>query len=433
MILDRIKNNKEIKNASWIVGGRVAQMVLSLLVGLLTARYLGPSNYGLINYSAAYVSFFSSLCNLGINSIIIKNFSDHPDEQGYTLGTTFILRLLSSILSSAMIVGIVALMDNGEDLTIQVTVLVSLQLVFHIFDSTNYWFQSRYQSKVPAIASLLAYIIVSVYKIVLLILQMDVKWFAFATSLDYICAGIFLLVAYKKEGGPKLKFSIAKAKELLGSSYHYILSGMMVAIYGQTDKLMLKQMLGETEVGYYSVATTICTMWVFVLQAIIDSVYPTIIRLHKEHKDLYERKNRQLYCMVFYISVGVSFGFLILGDFVVRILYGAEYMPAVNPLKIITWYTAFSYLGVARNAWIVCEGKQKYLKYMYAGAAVINIVLNFALIPMLGTCGAALASLITQIATSILLPMAWKDMRRNSILILEGICFKNTFNQGKTD
>ena len=82
----------------------------------------------------------------------------------------------------------------------------------------------------------------------------------------------------------------------------------------------------------------------------------------------------------------------------ILILYGKTYLPAVGPLRIVVWYTAFSYLGVARNAWMVCENRQKYLKYLYISAAALNVVLNFALIPSWGASGAAAASLITQAA-----------------------------------
>ncbi len=57
-ILLRFKNNKEAKNASWLIGGKVAQMVLSFFVSILTARYLGPGNYGIISYVCAYVALF---------------------------------------------------------------------------------------------------------------------------------------------------------------------------------------------------------------------------------------------------------------------------------------------------------------------------------------------------------------------------------------
>lgn len=424
IIKSKVLGSKEAKNAGWIIGGKIAQMGISFLVSILTARYLGPSNYGLINYATAYVTFFTSLCTLGINSVIIKNFIDYPEEQGKTVGTTLILRGVSSILSSIMIVGIVSIVDKGEPITILVTALCSCSLIFHVFDTLNYWFQARYESKVSAKAGLIAYIITAIYKILLLIFQKDVQWFAFATSVDYIFVAIFLFESYKKNGGPKFGFSLKKAKELLSSSYHYILSGMMVAIYGQTDKLMLKQMLGEAEVGYYSLATSLNYMWVFVLQAIIDSMYPTIIRSYNENKKLFERKNKQLYAIVIYVSIFVALIFMIFGEFGISLLYGKEYLPAAIPLKIIVWYTIFSYLGVARNAWIVCENKQKYLKYMYMIAALLNIILNSVFIPIMGTSGAALASLITQIATSIILPACIKDMRANARLMIEALLLK---------
>lgn len=416
--------NKEVKNAGWLIGGKVIQMLLSLVVGVLTARYLGPGNYGLVNYGMAYVSFCMSLCTLGINSVIIKEFVDHPEAQGTAIGSTLVLRGVSSLLSALMIIGISGFLDRDEPLTVVVVALCSLSLLFHILDTFNCWFQAEYKSKITAIATLTAYLATSFYKIALLATEASVQWFAFASSVDYIVLGIILFASYKLSSGPKLAFSWDKGKYLLRNSYHYILSGMMVAIYGQTDKLMIKQMLGETEVGYYSTATAICGMWVFVLQAIIDSMYPTIVRHFNENKSWYEKKNRQLYAIVFYVSIFVSILVLIFGDLGIHILYGEAYAPAGGPLKIVTWYTAFSYLGVARDVWVVCEGQQKYLKYMYCGAAVLNILLNFVFIPIMGASGAALASLITQIFTSIILPFFFKGLRRNSILMLEAITLR---------
>ena len=270
----------------------------------------------------------------------------------------------------------------------------------------------------------MAYAATALYRIVLLALQKNVELFAFATSVDYIVLGAILFYAYKKHNGPKLSVSFSRGKSLLGRSYHYILSGMMVAIYGQTDKFMLKQMLDETSVGYYSLASTVNLMWVFVLQAIIDSMYPTIMNLYGKDKKTFERKNRQLYAIVIYVSMMAAVCFVIFAPLVIRILYGEAYLPAVGPLRIITWYTIFSYLGVARNAWIVCENKQKYLKYMYLSASFINVGLNYIMIPMWGASGAALASLITQICTSLILPCFWKDMRPNVKLMIDAFLLR---------
>ncbi|MBR6593626.1 MAG: flippase [Clostridia bacterium] len=423
-MIRRYLKNATVKNAGWLIFGKIAQMLISLAVGLLTARYLGPSNYGLINYAGAYVAFFMAFCTLGINSVLVKEFIDNPDDEGKIIGSTLALRAVSSLLSAGMIVCCVLVLESDEPTTIAVTALSTIGLLFSIFETFNYWFQAKLKSKVTTIVSLIAYIVTSAYRIVLLVLQKSVQWFAMASAIDYICISVLLFVCYKRWGGKRLSFSRDISKRLLSKSVHFILPALMVSIYGYADKFMLKHMLSEAEVGYYSTAVTLCTMWCFVLSAIIDSVYPSIMSSHKDDKALFEKRNRQLYATVFYISVAASVIFCIFGGFAVKLLYGADYLPAAAPLRVITWYTAFSYLGVARNAWIVCENKEKYLKYIYVSAALGNVVLNFGFIPLWGATGAALASLVTQVLATVIVPLFIKDIRRNSVLMLEGICLK---------
>lgn len=431
--IKRLLKNDEVRNTGWIIGGKVAQMALSFVVSIWSARYLGPSNYGQLNYVLAYVSLFTSLCTLGISSsILVSELTKHPDDEGTTLGTTIGLRLVSSLLSAVMIVAIIYVVDDGDPLLIWLTIFSSISLVFKVFDLIEYWFLKRYLSKITSIASFLGYLAAALYKVYLLVSEKSVVYFAIATSVDYIVVAVVLFIAYVKNGGPRLKFSWRRGKEILSVSYHFILSGMMVAIYGQTDKLMLKMFLSETEVGYYSTASSISTMWVFILAAIISSLSPAIVRFKKEGNEAaYCRKNSQLYGIILYISIAVSTVIAISAPLIIKILYGEAYMGSINPLRVIVWYVAFSYIGVARDIWLVCENKQRYSKYIYVIAAIANVGMNYVFIPIWGATGAALASLITQILTSIVLPLLWRDTRENVRLIAQGalfpIRFKNYF------
>jgi O-antigen/teichoic acid export membrane protein len=128
-----------------------------------------------------------------------------------------------------------------------------------------------------------------------------------------------------------------------------------------------------------------------------------------------------------YGAGSISLVISLLAKWIIGILYGAPYLPAVAPLRIVVWYTAFSYLGVARNAWMVCENKQHYLKYLYSGAALINVILNVLLIPSFGATGAAAASLITQISTTVLLPILIKPLRGNVKMMLDAVLLKDVF------
>lgn len=423
-MLEKFIQNRTVKNAGWIIGGKVVQVLINLVVGLLTARYLGPSNFGLINYAGAYIGLFMSFCTLGINSVIVKEFIDHPGQEGTIIGTTLWMRAISSFCSALAIVGIVSVVDKGDSTTILIVSLCSAGLLFNIFETFNYWFQSKLESKVTTIVTLAAYVVTSMYKVFLMVTGKSVTYFALATSIDYICIGFGMLLAYRKYRGNKLHISWEYGKSLLKKSIHFILPGLMVAIYGQTDKVMLKQIIGPSEIGFYSTAVSVCNVWCFVLVAIIDSMYPAIMKVHKQSREKFNSRNKLLYFIVFYLSVSISLFFSLFARPIIFLLYGEAYLPAVAPLRIITWYTAFSYLGVARNAWVVCENRQKYLLRVYVSAAVSNVALNMLLIPVFGAAGAAVASLLAQIITLLVVPFFIKGLKDNSIMIVEAICMQ---------
>lgn len=405
-------------------------MAVNLVAGLLTARFLGPENYGLIHYAAAYTGFFTPLCTLGINTILVKEFTDTPHEEGEILGTALILRGISSLLSAAAICCIVYGADRGDSTVMAVVCLCNVGMLFQIFDVFRCWFQSRSQSSVTAMVTLAAYLLTASYKLMLLWLKKDVVWFAFASAVDSICIALFYLIAYRKYGGGTLCLSRKRGRELLQKSCHFILPGLMVAIYAQTDKFMLKHLISESEIGYYSTAVSLCNTWCFVLSAIIDASYPEITRAHKTDPSLFNLRNRQLYAVVFYLSLAASALITLLAKPLVLLLYGESYLPAAAPLRVITWYTAFSYLGVARNAWIVCENRQRHLIWVYAAAAVSNVLLNRLCIPLWGATGAAAASLAAQIIAAAAAPLFVKGLRENALLMLEAITLKNLFVSG---
>lgn len=425
--MPKFGRRKVARNAGWLIGGNVVHKALAFLMSILVARYLGPGDYGLINYAGAYTAFFASLCTLGINSVIVKEFLDNPDEQGVALGTTFVLRGVSSLLSALAIVCIVLFVDADEPLTIAVVALCSVGLVFQVYDSMKCWFQARLQSKYCAIAVNISYLAVCAFQVALLALGKDVRWFALASSVDYIVAACFLFAVYRRMGGQRLSFSWEKGLAILRLSVPFILAGLMVAVYASTDRLMLKQMLDDTAVGFYSLACSLSTAWTFVLSSIIDSVYPAIVQAFQRDRAVYNKLNRQLYAVVFYVSCGMSLVVMLVAEPLVRLLYGDSYLPAVAPLRVVVWYTAFSYLGVARNPWMVCEGCQGYLKYLYAAAAALNVVMNLALIPLWGATGAAAASLATQMATTLVLPALIGPLRPNARLMLDAILLRGVF------
>ena len=408
-----------------MVGEQLVQMAISLVLGVLTARYLGPSNYGVINYTAAFVIFFSSVVTLGLEGIIIKEMVDNRDEEGTIVGTGIAMRLAVSVVSIGAILLLLCILNPGDTLVLKIGFLQSLVLIFRSFELIDFWFQSNLQSKYVAILKSVSYFSVAAYKFYILFTGNSVAWFAFSTSLDFLLIAVMIVFAYYKKGGKTLKVSLVVAKRLITQSYHFILSGLLITLYVQMDKIMIGQMLTETDVGLYSAATTICNYWILIPVAVINSARPTIMQLKKDrNQEQYIKRIKQLYCLLIWGGIAVSFVISLLSGFILDVLYKEAYAVAAPALSIVIWYTTFSTLGTARGIWIVCENKNSYVKKMVFWGALLNFALNFAFIPVMGINGAALATLITQIFTSVFASMLYKETRINTKYIVDAFLFR---------
>jgi O-antigen/teichoic acid export membrane protein len=418
-VVKSLIRNKEIKNAGWIIAEQIFQMAVSLVVGVLTARYLGPSNYGALNYTASFVTFALSVATLGMEGVVIKKMIMSPDDEGVYLGSCMLFRFISSILSSIAIFVIVAVLNPDDRLKWILVFLQSFQLIFKSVQILDSWFQRHLKSRYVSIGKMVACLIVAGYKIFLLATQKDIVWFALSNSLTDIVVALMLYIFYRTEHGQNLKVSKKKGMEVLSESYHFILSGLMSATYSQMDRIMIGSMMTDVDVGLYTTATAICGMWLFVPNAIINSFRPKILELKKQgNEESYRRRLEQLYSSIIWLCIFASVVICILGNFVIRILYGDDYIGAVSALRIAIWYETFAMIGTARGIWILCENKNKYVKYYLGIGAVVNLILNYVMIPVWGINGAAVATLITQIITSMIAPLLFKETRYHTLIVL---------------
>ena len=413
--------NRIIKNTSWIIICKVAQSVLNLIISMLTARYLGPSNFGLINYASSITAFMVPLMQLGLRSTLVYEFIQKPDGEGETLGTALLMNASSALLCMVSISSFVTIANHDEKTTIIVCALYSINLIFQALEMCQYWFQKNLLSKYTSLISLVAYFIVSAYKIYLLITNKNIYWFAIAQAIDYCLIALTLLIAYKKCGGQKLSVSFKRGREMLAKSKYYIVSGMMVTVFAQTDRLMIKNMIGDEATGYYSAAAACAGIASFVFAAIIDSMRPIILERKKQSTTSYELNVSRLFSIVFYLSLMQCVVMTIFATPVIWILYGKDYFSSINVLRIIVWYVTYSYIGQVRNVWILAEGKQRYLWRINLVGALLNIILNALTIPIWGILGAAFASFVTQFFTNFILGFVFSPIRDCNRLMLKGM------------
>lgn len=423
-MLDRIKHlakNKIVGNAFWIIFCKIVQAVLNLVVTMLSARYLGPSGYGLVNYAASVVAFVTPIMQLGLNSILVQEIVNTPEKEGEILGTSILMSFCTSFLTIGGVVAFVAIANQGERETIIVCALYSILLIFQSLELIQYWFQAKLKSKYSSVIMLIAYVVVSAYKIFLLLTNKSIYWFALSQALDYLVISSLLLIVYARLGTQHLSISWGHAKRLFAKSRYYIVSSLMVTIFAQTDRVMLKLMVNDAATGYYSAAVSCAGMTSFIFTAIIDSARPSIFEGKKIGQEIFEKNIIRLYSVIIYFALLQCVFITAFAKIIINILYGNDYAPSVDALRLIVWYTTFSYIGSVRNIWILAEGKQKLLWILNLSGALLNVVLNYILIPVWGIMGASFASLITQFFTNVLMGFIIKPIRRNNALMGKGL------------
>lgn len=423
--------NRFVKNTGWILAGKIIQMALSLVVNMLVARYLGPDRYGTLNYVNSFILFFTTFNTLGLNHVIIKELVSNPEEEGKILGSAMYMRLFASVLSMIFLYVIIFFLNNRDKYILLIAFLQSFALLFAALDVVIYWYQARLLSKRTTVASTIAYIFMSIYKVILVVSKKDLAWFAVSISLDAFFVAIILMLYYFKDKGKKFTFSMDMAKRMLKQSWHFIVSGLMVTIYGQIDKIMIGNMLDFNAVGLYSVAIIITGLWYFVPSSIIDSARPLIMEAKEKSNELYVFRLKQLYAVLIYLSLAYGIFITLASKYIILFLYGQEYLGASVALVISVWYCAFSLMGATNNIYLLCEGKNKFVQWISIIGALVNVIMNYLMIPKWGIRGAALATLLTQIITNLIVPLLFKDIRVLVKYIAEAFLLKGVFKYNK--
>lgn len=412
----------------WLLGGKIVNMILSFFVSLATARYLGPDNFGSINYVAAYVSFFSSITSLGLSVIVIKEISMGKEDDNEVIWTGILMRFLTAVFSTVAVIALVSITDKSDPLMVKIAILESIAILASAFDTFMYWFQGKLLGKYTSIASVVAYIGMSLYRIYLLANNADILWFAFATSVDTLLLSLILMLCYVRENGFHPKVSIRLGKSLMRQSYHYMISGLIAILYSKIDQIMLKQMLDTYSVGLYTAALTIAGLWGMIPSAFIQSVSPILYKNAEENRGMFYKRLRQSYAGIWLLNICWSLGVSIFSYWVIYLLYGKAYLGARWALVIVVWYTGITSIGSLTQVYLATENKNKYVNYFALAGLATDVVLNALLIPKMGILGAAIATLVTYTVIHIVMPLVIKDTRDAGRLIIQGMCFKDVLD-----
>ena len=264
-------------NAGWIIGGKVCLALIHLGVSMCAARLLGTAGFGEIQYAAAISGLLLPLCTLGLHDVLVPELVRCPKNSGAALGTAIGMRLAASLGVLATWYLLLCLGASGVAVP-SVALLYGIGLIFQAAEPLADWFRSRLQSVLPVLISCAAAAAAALCQVGLLLAEQGTPWFALAHGLEAAVAVPLLALAYRRSAGRQLlRPDWNTARDLWNRGRHFLLSGLLVALYGQMDRVMLRAMLGETAVGLYGAASSISTLWIFVPAALVETARPLLL------------------------------------------------------------------------------------------------------------------------------------------------------------
>lgn len=379
-------------------GEQILRIVAGLLVGIYVARYLGPHQFGIYSYALAFVAPFNAIARMGVDSIVLRDLLNHPEFSDIYLGTAFWLKLVGA-LSALSVLAIVTQLINNDARTNLYIFIIASGLIFHSFDVVDFHFQSRVLSKYVALCKLVQLVLSSMLKLYFILIQADLLSFVLVSLFDQISLAMSLAFAYwrQKIGSFFGKFNLATAKAMLRNSWPLFLTGIATTLYMRIDQIMIKEMLGEREVGLYSAAVRISEAWYFVPIIITASLFPAVVNAKRISRTLYRRRLQRLYTLITWLAISVALSVTFLGDWIMTLLYGTSYKESGVVLSIHIWTGVFVGLGVATERLMINENLVKTSMLRAMAGMVLNVLFNFFLIPIYGIYGSAIANLFSQI------------------------------------
>ncbi len=405
-MIEKLKTLKEhqgfmkyFKNTSWLFGEKILRMVVGLFVGVWIARYLGPEQYGLFSYAQSFVGLFTAIATLGLDGIVVRELVKDENRSGELIGTAFWLKLMGAVAVLGLLAVAVNVTDNDRTTNILIFIIASAT-IFQSFNVVDFYFQSRVESRYVVYANMIALFVSSIIKITLIMIEAPLVAFAWVVLFDSFvlaCGYLYFYLKNSEFGIGELKFCRSTAVELLRDSWPLILSGIVISIYMKIDQVMIKEMIDSEAVGQYAAAVRISEAWYFIPMVISSSLFPAIIRAKEISEALYYERLQKLYDLMVWMAIAIALPMTFLSEWVIRVLYGDAYHEAGGVLMVHIWAGVFVFLGVASGKWYVSENLQKLSFYRTFMGAIVNIGLNFLLIPKYSIYGAAVATLVSQI------------------------------------
>lgn len=416
---------KIARNVAWSVVGKVVNLSSALFVGILVARYLGPAQYGVMNYAISIVTLFSIISSFGMDGIVIRELTKNPENKDSILGSVLITRICLAIFALSLVVAYLFFCNESFE-TNTLILIYSTTLLFSSFDVIRAYFISIIQNEYIVKSEISRTLIAATLQIILLVMKAPLYAFIIVLALNFMFLASGYILAYTRKVGSifSWKFDKNTALFILKTSFPILLASASAVVYQRIDQVMIANMIDDAALGYFATAMSFSSVLIFIPDMAMQTLAPLLVKYYSENKELYEKRSFAINGILTWVMFSLSIIISLLAYPIIYFTYGIEYILAVPVLQILS----FKLVGVANSTvggnLTIIENIHKYAAIRNVIACVVCVVLNYLMIPRWGIIGSAWASLITIIfqgwLANIFIPQYHHIFRKQTYAMLFG-------------
>ena len=392
--IKKISKNIRYKILSHIIAGGFFWLFIVVVI-----RHLGDVEYGKYAFAFAFVEIFMFLADLGFTTVVIKNVARNKKIAGKYLGNVITIKLFLSILIYSLIVLVINFIPVPSS-TRMVVYIAGLVIIIKTFNEVFKGIFNAYERfDYAALVSIINRAITFILTLGVLLYGYRILGVLFMQLLAIIlAAGFSFFLVFKNFIRPRLEVDFPLWKSLFKEAIPIGITSMFMIIFFRIDTVMLSFMRGDAEVGWYNAAYRPFEVLIFIPLAMTAVFFPVFSDYSKNSLDNLKRAYQESFRFLLYLGIPFAMGGAVLSGKIISFLFTPDFLNSILALRILIWAVAFLFLSINIMYILISLDKQRLNAYNALVCVLLNIGLNLILIPCWGYLGAAIATVITQIA-----------------------------------
>lgn len=386
------------KNMSWLMISQIIASVCGFIWTILIARYLGVNDYGVLGFASSLTGILGLTMDLGISSHIVRHLSTDRHSAPKYLGNAIPLKSIFA-LGMMILTLIILILMKSDELTITVTLLLSIEVVFKSFIGLlNGSFQAFEEGKYQGIENTLLNVILLIFIFISIFTDLGI----YGITISYVASNMIALIysyyALRKYiAKPKFELDKNFCKKITLASLPFAVTGILYSIYYSIDVVMLTNIIGNYATGVYNATYKLIALFTLFYSVYSAVIFPVMSKFYKNDEKLLIISFEKSIKYLMFIIIPIAIGTMIYSLDIIRFIYGQEYDAASSVLSILIWTVCLLFISGACNTLLNATHKEIAVTKIYTIAAIFNVLLNFIMIPYLSYDGAAITTVLSDL------------------------------------